>query len=75
MFWQSVEELEADKDMRRKENKEDRMRRQGMEALKNIEDAKKEDKKKDGKEFCLQWPKKGTPHVRQDGGRFSMAWA
>ena len=50
-----------------------------MEALKNKEHAKNQNEKnpktKDGKEVCLQWPKKGTPHVRQDGGRFAPAWA
>ena len=47
MFWQSVEELEAETDRRRTESKEDRMRRKGLEALRNIEEATR---KKDGKE-------------------------
>ena len=45
MFWQSVEELEAEKQMRRiesltpNERKDEQMFRRGMDALRNIEEA------------------------------------
>ena len=40
MFWQSVEELEAEKKMRKIQSKEEQMVRRGMEALQNIEEAR-----------------------------------
>ena len=48
MVWQSVEELEAEKDSRRTESKEDRMRRKGLEALRNIEEATRKKNGLDG---------------------------
>ena len=46
MFWQSVEELEAQKEMRKVESKEEKMVRKGMQALQNIEEGKKQSKTK-----------------------------
>ena len=34
-----------------------------------------DEKQKMAKGFVCSGPKGGTPHVRQDGGRFAMAWA
>ena len=73
MFWQSVEELETQKEMRRVESKEKQMLRKGMQALKNIEDAKEQnDTRTKRKCVAQEIEQKGQTRARVEqvrGGR------